>query len=250
MISTYNDAQYVEKKIKELVQQSIFSAVEFLFIETASPQGERTLIEPYTKKYSNIKLITKEERYSLYEAWNIGWESSSADLICYTNMDDALHPNCLELARDKMNACPEIDVCTVMIARQTKDSPGHHDSFEKKRLKKLKIERTPGPFSMWRKPLSEKMGMFSKEFRINGDNEFYSRAASHNVQVGIVPKVLYLFTMGNQNSLSSMKGEMAEEHDYAAEKKIKLTWHPKLQQSIWILRKSFPFFPFIFLLKK
>ena len=41
LISTYNNRQFVEKKIKEIETQSIFPDVEFLFIETASPEKER-----------------------------------------------------------------------------------------------------------------------------------------------------------------------------------------------------------------
>ena len=80
IISTYCDAGYVCKKIEEIERQTIFDEVEFIFIETGSPERERDEIFPYTEKYSNIRLLATDDRRSLYEAWNMGWVEA-ADLI-------------------------------------------------------------------------------------------------------------------------------------------------------------------------
>ena len=96
LISTYNNRCFVSKKIKEILAQTLFERAEFIFIETASPEKERELILPFCEQYPNCSLIALEERKTLYEAWDIGWTAATAPIICYSNMDDAMHPLLLE----------------------------------------------------------------------------------------------------------------------------------------------------------
>jgi hypothetical protein len=80
LISTFNDRAHVAKKLTEITQQSIFSDAEFLFLETASPEREREELAPFCDAHNNCRLITSEDRLTLYEAWNLGWESVSATI--------------------------------------------------------------------------------------------------------------------------------------------------------------------------
>ena len=241
IISTYGDADLVEKKICEILRQTIFDQVEFLFVETGSPERERDLIAPYAEKYSNIRLVTTDERRTLYEAWNLGWEAARAEVLCYSNMDDALHPECLERVAETMEARPEVDMCSVMIAYQNESSPGVADSFDLERLRKLKIGRRAGPFSAWRKNLSQTMGMFDGHYRIIGDMDFWSRAADAQLNAVLIRKVLYLYTTAP--SQLSKRESKKPERTYAAEKGVRLRWHPKLARATLFHRKIFRMFP-------
>ena len=73
LISTYNDRDLVDKKLREIEAQTAFSRSEFIFVEPASPGNERELLEPFCEQYQNCRLITLEERIGLYRAWNLGW---------------------------------------------------------------------------------------------------------------------------------------------------------------------------------
>ena len=97
LISCYNNACFVAKKLAEIRAQTWFDRAEFLFIETASPGRERELFEPFCREHSNCRLLALDERKSLYEAWNIGWREARASIVCYSNMDDTMHPRLLEL---------------------------------------------------------------------------------------------------------------------------------------------------------
>jgi biofilm PGA synthesis N-glycosyltransferase PgaC len=96
LISCYNNARFVAKKLAEIRAQTWFDHAEFLFIETASPERERELFSPFCAQHPNCRLLALDERKSLYEAWNIGWREARASLVCYSNMDDAMHPLLLE----------------------------------------------------------------------------------------------------------------------------------------------------------
>ncbi|MBT8044565.1 MAG: glycosyltransferase [Verrucomicrobiae bacterium] len=246
IISTYGDADLVHKKIEEICRQTIFDEVEFLFVETGSPDRERDIIAPYTEQYSNIHLITDDERRTLYQAWNMGWEAATASLLCYSNMDDALHPRCLEIVVETMHAEPELDLCSVMVAYQNKDSPGDQNSFVTERLRKLKISRRPGPFTAWRDCLRDKIGMFDGRYRVVGDLDFWSRAAHEGIRAKLIRKVLYLYTTA-PSQLSKSHNKKEELAD-AAGKSGGLRWHPKVANAMLFHRKVFRLFPSIYLI--
>lgn len=241
IISTYSDADFVEKKISEIQKQTIFEDAEFIFVETDSPEREREVIRPHTEKFANIRLITKDERKTLYQAWNLGWRAATADIVCNSNMDDALHPQCLEHVVTKMDSRPTVDLCSVMIAYQNQESPGSMDSFDPHRLKKLKIGRRPGPFSAWRKNINQKIGMFDENYKIMGDMDFWSQAAHHNLNASLIKKVLYLYTIAP--SQLSKRSDKSIEKKYASQKGIKLDWHPRVARDILLHRKIFTLFP-------
>ena len=116
VISTYNDREFVEKKLDEIRQQSIFETAEFIFVEPDSPQRERELLAPFCEQHPNCRLLALEERVNLFTAWNLGWQAASAPLVCNSNMDDIMHPRLLESVAAQMEGC-DWDVCTVLIAR-------------------------------------------------------------------------------------------------------------------------------------
>ena len=68
LISTYNDRNLVDKKLREIEAQTAFLRAEFIFVDSASPGNERELLEPFCERYKNCRLITLEERISLYHA--------------------------------------------------------------------------------------------------------------------------------------------------------------------------------------
>ena len=246
IISTYCDAGYVCKKMEEIVQQTIFADVEFIFIETGSPERERDEIFPYTEKYSNIRLLATDDRRSLYEAWNMGWNEANAEVVCYSNMDDALHPCCLEYVADYMENRKSVDLCSVMIAYQYENSEGERDGFDPERLRKLKISRRPGPFTAWRKNLKDQIGMFDENFKVMGDLDFWSRAIAAKLGVGMIYKVLYLYSVA-PSQLSKMV-DLEEERNYASSKDVKLDW---LSWQGWLLllnRKLFKVLPQLYML--
>ena len=197
LISSYNNARFVAKKLAEIRAQTIFRKAEFLFIETASPERERALFDPFCRGHPNCRVIAIDERKSLYQAWNLGWREARAPLVCYSNMDDAMHPRLLEEVVIAMER-ERWDACTVLIAKQSMDEYWNDWS----RVNRLPLSTRPGPFAAWRKELSDTVGWFDERFLVAGDKEFWSRLARHNLRVGLIPKVLYLYTR-NPQSLSA-----------------------------------------------
>ncbi len=224
LISTFNDRGYVEKKTAEIEAQTAFSDTEFLFIETASPESERELLAPYCEQHPNCRLITRDERLTLYEAWNLGWSEASAPLVCISNMDDAMHPRLLEFTIQQMQE-HDWDLGSVLIAKQKLDDP-QRDSWAPKRLKPLSLQPRPGAFFAWKRELEQNFGQFDTSFQIAGDKDFWARAVDRNLNMGLIPHVLYLYTQHpNQLSKSDRYRSLKEaDRQHAASKPYPHIW--------------------------
>jgi len=191
LISTYNDRDLVDGKLREIEAQTAFPRSEFIFVEPASPGNERELLEPFCEQYENCRLITLEERIGLYHAWNLGWAAASAPIVCISNMDDAMHPQLLEQVIEGM-ARNAWDVATVLIVKQAVD--GNRDSWEHQRLRRLELSTRPGPFFAWRTDLKDSIGMFDERLELIGDKDFWARIDSTDLNVGLISEALYLYT--------------------------------------------------------
>ena len=238
LISTYNDRDLVDKKLREIEAQTAFSRSEFIFVEPASPGNERELLEPFCEQYQNCRLITLEERIGLYHAWNLGWAAASAPLVCISNMDDAMHPELLE--RVLLDAqCRDWDVATVLIAKQPQ-SLGL-DSWDCQRLSKLSWSTRPGAFFTWRKELESSLGMFNEDLEIVGDKEFWARVGHLKLKIELIPEVLYLYTKhpAQLSKRAEFKAKKKAEKQRCLKLGYRYDWPVSLRHRMrWIRLKS------------
>jgi glycosyltransferase involved in cell wall biosynthesis len=196
LISTYNDRRLVAKKLAEIKAQTIFNNAEFIFIETASPEKERELLVPFCDTHDNCMLITSDEHKTLYEAWNLGWDAASSPVICYSNMDDCMHPALLDNVVREINA-HNWDACTVLIGKQKLNEARPEDMWSPARLARLRLVYRPGPFTAWRADLAARAGRFDGKLHTRGDKDFWSRIVHHGLKTGVIKKVLYLYSRSN-----------------------------------------------------
>jgi len=242
LISTYDDRDFVEKKLAEIRRQTIFDQAEFIFIETASPAHERDLLKPFCREHPNCRLIALNERKTLYEAWNLGWNAASAPIVCYSNMDDVMHPRLLELAVQHMTQ-KHWDICSVLIGKQPLDALS--TDWSPARLKKLQLGNNPGPFTAWRADLKDRIGQFDGNLAIVGDREFWARAHYHHLKSGIVPGLLYLYSKSPGQLSKSPRFHELQENDrrLVAQKPYPLEFPPDWKRrlaSFKIIRALFP----------
>lgn len=238
LISTYDDRALVEKKLREIQGQTAFERAEFIFIEPASPGGERELLEPFCAEHANCRLIALEERVGLYRAWNLGWEAASAPLVCISNMDDAMHSELLErVILDAQKT--DWDVATVLIAKQ--DSGEGMDSWDRQRLAQLPLNTRPGAFFVWRKELKECLGMFNEDLEIVGDKEFWARISQSKLKVRLIPELLYLYTKhpSQLSKRSEFRSRKKAEKRRCLERHQRYEWPSSLRWKIrWIRWKA------------
>jgi glycosyltransferase involved in cell wall biosynthesis len=67
----YKGEKFIQGYIEDVLAQSIFKDIEFIFLDCNSPENEKDFIIPLTKEYSNIKYHRLDNDPGLYAAWNI-----------------------------------------------------------------------------------------------------------------------------------------------------------------------------------
>jgi len=244
LISTYDDAELVNKKLAEIQSQSIFEQAEFIFIETASPGNERLLLAPFCEAHSNCKLLVQDERKTLYEAWNLGWDTASTEIICYSNMDDCMHPKLLETVVAAMDS-NSWSVCSVLIAKQPLANIYRQDMWSIDYLRHLKLSHRPGPFTAWKKVIEKDIGKFDPEFYAAGDKDFWARIQASGIRYGLVRKVLYLYSKSPDQLSKSDLGREGRMKDkmLASGKPYTFTWPYRKFPLYTILQLRLRLFP-------
>ena len=244
LMSTYAHRGFVEKKINEIQRQTLFDQTEFIFIETASPEKEREVLKPFCDAHANCKLIALAERKTLYEAWNLGWAATQAPFVCYSNMDDAMHPCLLEQVVATLRQT-QWGACSVLIAKQMADDKRLND-WSVEHLKRLPLSLRPGPFTAWRNDLKDSIGTFDGQFFVAGDKDFWSRLIANKVRFGLVKKVLYLYTKDREHQLSKSKSgkrRLQEDEKRFAQRPYPIQWSYKMRWQIFFLRYFLKIFP-------
>jgi hypothetical protein len=110
-----------QKSWRRFERKTFFDEAEFLLIETASPEREREQFASFCSEHANCRLLVTDDRRTLYQAWNLGWNAASAPLLCYSNMDDCMHPRLLGEVVPAMER-NSWDACSVLTAKQKMDA--------------------------------------------------------------------------------------------------------------------------------
>ena len=202
IVSLYNSLEYVDECLRDLVEQSLFKRgeLEVVVIDSNSPQDERSVVERYQERYSNIVYLRTDERETLYQAWNRGIALAQGAYLTNANSDDRHHPEALEIMHRALMAAPEIDL---VYADVYESSVPNQRFFDNPRTKRYYYPQYFAPTSllfyqfgcqpMWRRRVHDVIGGFSPTLRAAGDWEFSIRFARAGLRARHIPMVLGSF---------------------------------------------------------
>ena len=243
LLSTYNHRRFVPSKLRQIRRQTLFDHSEFIFIETDSPEREREALAPFCEAHHNARLIALDQRLSLYGAWNKGWSEARAPLVCYSNMDDIMHPVLLETVVAAMTE-KRLDLLTVLSARQPVESG--IDDWNPAHIASLRLNKRPGgPFTAWRNDVADRMGRFDEDYFLAGDKEFWSRAHRASLRWGLVPRILYLFSddPGSLGKVAREDPRRVSDRRRITESPHPVRWPPGLKRKMRLIRFISKFAP-------
>lgn len=87
IIPMYNAEKTIERCIRSVISQTVFSKIEVILIDDGSIDNTYDICSKYTNKYTNIKLIRKRNS-GVSDARNIGINNSKATYIQFLDADD------------------------------------------------------------------------------------------------------------------------------------------------------------------
>lgn len=96
IIPFYRVASFVERCTRSLMEQTM-QEVEFIFVDDASPDESRDIIERVTAEYNrNVRILTHQQNQGLPAARNTGLVEAAGNFIYHCDSDDYLEPTMLE----------------------------------------------------------------------------------------------------------------------------------------------------------
>ncbi|SDO21338.1 Glycosyltransferase involved in cell wall bisynthesis [Rhodoferax sp. OV413] len=200
IVSTYSAERFMRSCLEDLVEQTLFSEMEVLVIDSGSPQGESAICEEFVRKYPQIKLL-RTEREPLYVAWNRAIPLARGQYLTNANTDDRHHPDFMATMVAALESHPE---AALAYADQL-ISHTENESFAECESRGAKLRRWPdytpedlllrcitGSQPVWRKSLHSALGVFDTSYRIAADYDMWLRFASQHPLLH-VPKALGVF---------------------------------------------------------
>ncbi len=95
IIPLYNAIKYLKPCLDSVVAQT-FKDFEVVIVDDGSTDQTTNIVEEYTSKYSNFKLISQTNA-GVSSARNYGIETSTSPYIAFLDQDDILHPQAIEV---------------------------------------------------------------------------------------------------------------------------------------------------------
>lgn len=95
IIPVYNVEKYLDRCMNSILNQT-FEKYEIILVDDGSTDESKKKCDYYANEYENIFVIHKTNG-GLSEARNTGIDIANAELICFVDSDDYLHPQYLEI---------------------------------------------------------------------------------------------------------------------------------------------------------
>lgn len=95
LMATYNGALYVEEQINSILKQT-YPKIRLVIADDASTDETVSIIESYTKQYSNIEFYSNKRRLGFVKNFERLIEKTEAEYFALSDQDDIWEPEKLE----------------------------------------------------------------------------------------------------------------------------------------------------------
>ena len=191
--SFYKGEKFIEGYLEDVLKQTIFNDVEFVFLDCDSPENEKEYILPLIKKYDNILYHKLEKDPGLYQAWNIAIKLCSSPIIGNWNIDDRKSINSIDILLKRFDKKPSLDVCygITYVSRiaNEKYEDNEYDLVypcAQHSLINLLNNNSPHCMPLWKKSLHDRFGYFDESYISAADGEFWLRCAFGGAKLELV----------------------------------------------------------------
>ena len=213
IIPFYKVEPFVERCTRSLMEQTL-PEVEFIFVDDASPDGSRAIIERVTAEYGrNVRILTHAQNQGLPAARNTGLAEAKGEFIYHCDSDDYLEPTMLE---DMYNAATaqqaDFVYCDFYLdfgtSRREMTNPGYTDPEQM-----IKEGFLAGlmKYNVWNKLVARKLytesGILFPAGHGMGEDMTMILLATRATRTAHVAKPLYHYVKLNANAFSNTFSE-------------------------------------------
>ncbi len=203
IVSLYNAADKLPTFWSMLQQQDLVRSgeAEIVLVDSGSPSNERAAFQALSARSPLPAVYARsKDRETIQMAWNRGINLSSAPYLAFLGVDEGIHPNCLRVLADELDADPSVDwVMADSIVTEvdragiysrdimTYDRTGYRHDWHY--LDCTFLSYVGG---LYRKSIHDRLGYYDETFRAAGDTEFKNRILP-DIKTKYVPRVLGVF---------------------------------------------------------
>lgn len=200
-IPAYNESKNVEKTVKSLLAMDYPKDKLFIvLVDDGSTDDTFEVIKQY-ENHPNIKIFTKENG-GKYTANNLGLENSHTSFVGCLDADSEVDENALKRIMTYFDKPDVMAVTPTILVKNPKTIIQKAQSIEyeiyiymKKALGIINaIHVTPGPFSIFRKEVFDKIGPYRHAHNTE-DQEIALRMHSNHMKIEYAPDA-FVYTIG------------------------------------------------------
>ena len=228
--SFYQGQKFIKSYLENILEQSIFSQIEFILLNCNSPEDEEKYILSFTKQYENIKYHKLDKDPGLYAAWNFAINLCSANIIGNWNVDDRKNRDGLEILLHQFDKDPELDlVYGFTYVSRTANEKYIDNSYNEiypylpHSLPDLLKNNSPHCMPLWRKRIHDKVGYFDESYKTAADGDLWLRCAVAGCKIKMInhPVGLYYENPQGRSTNPETLREMIQEVNQMRSKYIK-----------------------------
>jgi glycosyltransferase involved in cell wall biosynthesis len=191
--SLYKGQKFIQGYVDDMLKQSAFNDIEFIFLDCNSPENEKETIEPLTQKYENIKYFKLDTDPGLYPAWNIAIKKCSADIIGNWNIDDRKNIHSFEILLKAFERDPELDLAYGITYVSTEANEKYENNNYQHiypclphSLKNLMLNNSPHCMPLWKRNLHDRFGFFNESYKTASDGDMWLRSCVGGAKISMV----------------------------------------------------------------
>lgn len=176
--ASYNSEKTISDTIDSVLNLD-FQDFEYIIIDGNSSDSTLEIIQSFVPKFEakgvTYKFISEKDK-GIYDAWNKGIQLSSGEWISFLGSDDSYLSNALQLYFTEIKKNKTINYISSQV-NLTNENGNVLSVFGKKYKWKNVIRDidTAQVGSFHKRELFDKVGLFSTEYKIVGDLDFYIR---------------------------------------------------------------------------
>ncbi|MFH1612729.1 MAG: glycosyltransferase [bacterium] len=252
IIPTYNAAQYIEKSLKSVLNQT-YKDFEIIIVDDGSTDNTKEVLKPYLSSIIYIYQQNKKQAF----ARNIAIKKAQGDYIAFLDADDFWLPETLEIQKLSLDLYPEIAMVFGNIIEFDEKGNFEIGGIKKEELhifeksnninfnnKKIEIfygnvfkylfkgNFVPIMTVMIRKTISEKIGNFDEQMVLAEDYDMWLRI-SKNYSLGYIKQ-----NLANVRILSNSSSRKNIDFSYEQEiKALKKNIKTKINIPLQVIKK-------------
>lgn len=174
MVSIYESGQFIENRIKNLLNSDILDDIEIWCVNANSPDPVDDIIpQQHPVVYRKLP-----ERITVYETWNYIIENSQSEFLTIANTDDLVAPNCYSKLLSSIEKGKDFSYCSwykTTTPGRTWDQVKKGHVSQPGDYRGIVEKATAGHFPVWRRSLHDKLGLFDPRFKALSDADWWAR---------------------------------------------------------------------------